>query len=55
MVHCETQNVNESEKGVNEGFTYMTLKTWSGSAKMREVGTHSFKWETKPNHAKPNQ
>lgn len=41
------QNVNESEKGGNEGFTYMTLKTWSGSAKMRELETHRFKWESK--------
>lgn len=30
-------NVHESEKGGNEGFTYMAPKTWSGSAKMREV------------------
>lgn len=31
----------------------MTLKTWSGSAKMREVETHRFKQETKPNQTKP--
>ncbi len=39
VVLCETQNVNEW-KGSDKGFTYMTLKTWSGSAKMREVETH---------------
>lgn len=53
VLHFETQNANESGKGVNVGFTYMKLKTWSGSAKMREVETHRIKWETKMNHTKP--
>lgn len=42
-------NVNMSERGTNKGFTYMKLKTWSGSAKVREVGTHGFIWDNEPN------
>lgn len=49
VVYRETQNVHESEKGGNEGFTYMTVKTWSGSAEIRDLETHRFKRETKRN------
>lgn len=33
----QTLNVHDGEEGGNEGFTYITLKTWSGSATLRKV------------------
>lgn len=38
---------NGNGKGGNEGFTYM--RTWSGSAKMRELQTNKLQWESKTN------
>lgn len=40
---------NGNGKGGNEGFTYMILKSWSGSAKMRELQTNKLQWESKTN------
>lgn len=36
-VRWQTLNVHDGEEAGNEGFTYITLKTWSGCATLRKA------------------